>query len=319
MSSIDPAATAVVTTNLEDHGFKLLARGKVRDVYEIDNDTLLFVATDRISAYDVIMKNGIPQKGALLTKISAYWFRYLSTQIPSLRTHFVSTDLPPSVTAASPTLSLSQLTSLQGRSMHVRRLKILPIEAIVRGYITGSAWSEYARSGTIHGEAAPAGLQESQQLPAPIYTPSTKAEVGGKDENITRERAAEVVGDAKIAARIEELALALYKAAAAHARERGIIIADTKFEFGYDPADPEKTVVLVDEVLTPDSSRFWPAEGYAVGRGQDSFDKQFLRDWLTREGLKGKEGVAMPDEIAYRTREKYIEAYEKLTGEEWTS
>ncbi|EKG11572.1 SAICAR synthetase [Macrophomina phaseolina MS6] len=319
MSSIDPTSTAVVTTNLADHGFNLLARGKVRDVYEIDKDTLLFVATDRISAYDVIMKNGIPEKGALLTKISAYWFRYLSTQIPSLRTHFVSTTLPPSVTAASPTLSPAQLSSLENRSMQVRRLKIFPIEAIVRGYITGSAWNEYARSGTIHGEPAPAGLQESQQLPTPIYTPSTKAELGGKDENISRERAAEIVGDARVAARIEELALALYNAAAQYARTRGIIIADTKFEFGYDEADPERNVILVDEVLTPDSSRFWPAEGYTVGRGQDSFDKQFLRDWLTREGLKGKEDVAMPDEIVQKTREKYVEAYEKLTGDKWSS
>nr|ATA58227.1 SAICAR synthetase [Neofusicoccum luteum] len=316
MSSTNPLTTAVVSTNLEDHGFKLLARGKVRDVYEIDDKTLLFVATDRISAYDVIMKNGIPEKGALLTALSSFWFRHLSTQIPSLRTHFVSSDLPPAVTAASPTLSPAQISSLSNRSMTVKRLSIFPIEAIVRGYITGSAWAEYTRSGTIHGEPAPAGLQESQQLPTPIYTPSTKAAAGGKDENITRAAAAALVGDAA-AARIEELALALYDAAAEHGRRHGIVIADTKFEFGFDPADPDKAVVLVDEVLTPDSSRFWPADAYAVGRGQASFDKQFLRDWLTKNGLKGKEGVAMPEELVQGTRERYVEAYERLTGEKW--
>nr|ATA58170.1 SAICAR synthetase [Diplodia seriata] len=342
MSTINPATTAVVSTNLEDHGFKLLARGKVRDVYEIDGKTLLFVATDRISAYDVIMKNsplnyppradssappspttttntshqGVPEKGALLTNLSTFWFRHLRAQIPSLRTHFISSDLPPAITAASPTLSPGQLSTLTGRSMQVQRLSIFPIEAIVRGYITGSAWAEYKRSGTIHGEPAPAGLQESQQLPTPIYTPSTKAEVGGKDENITRVRAAAIVGDAA-AARIEELALSLYNEAAAYARERGIIIADTKFEFGFDPADPNREVVLVDEVLTPDSSRFWPADGYAVGKGQDSFDKQYLRDWLTSNGLKGKDDVDMPEEVVRGTREKYLEAYQKLTGEKW--
>ncbi|GME66502.1 mitochondrial carrier protein rim2 [Neofusicoccum parvum] len=316
MSSTNPLTTAVVSTNLEDHGFKLLARGKVRDVYEIDDKTLLFVATDRISAYDVIMKNGIPEKGALLTALSSFWFRHLSTQIPNLRTHFVSSDLPPAITAASPTLSPAQISSLSNRSMTVKRLSIFPIEAIVRGYITGSAWAEYTRSGTIHGEAAPAGLRESQQLPAPIYTPSTKAEVGGKDENITRAAAAALVGD-RAAARIEELALALYNAAAAHGRRHGIVIADTKFEFGFDPRDPDREVVLVDEVLTPDSSRFWPADAYEVGKGQASFDKQFLRDWLTKNGLKGKEDVAMPEELVQGTRERYVEAYERLTGEKW--
>lgn len=200
--------------------------------------------------------------------------------------------------------------------MHVRRLQILPLEAIVRGYITGSAWAEYRAHGTIHGSPAPAGLQESQQLPHPIYTPSTKAEVGGKDENISKEQAAAIVGDA-FAARIEALALALYEAAAARGREVGIVIADTKFEFGFDPEDPEKKVVLVDEVLTPDSSRFWPESGYAVGRGQESFDKQYLRDWLTGNGLKGKEDVVMPEEVVEGTRGKYVEAFERLTGEKW--
>ncbi|KAF2089972.1 phosphoribosyl-aminoimidazole-succinocarboxamide synthase [Saccharata proteae CBS 121410] len=295
------------------HGnLKLLAKGKVRDVYELDNQTLLFVATDRISAYDVIMKNGIPQKGALLTALSTHWFDYLSTQIPELRTHFVSSSLPSPLLQKLPA---SEADALRERSMQVRRLKIFPIEAIVRGYITGSAWKEYCEHRTVHGMQMPQGLQESEKLPTPIYTPSTKAEVGGKDENISKEKAAQIVGD-KVAHKIEELSLQLYQKAAAHALSTGIIIADTKFEFGFDPEDPE-TVILVDEVLTPDSSRFWPATSYKVGQGQDSFDKQYLRDWLTKEGLKGKEDVSMPDEIVVRTRSKYIEAYERLTGRQW--
>ncbi|KAK7513283.1 phosphoribosyl-aminoimidazole-succinocarboxamide synthase [Phyllosticta citriasiana] len=303
------AVDTVVSTNLE-RKLQLVARGKVRDVYELDSESLLFVATDRISAYDVIMKNGIPQKGALLTSLSEHWFTYLSSQIPSLRTHFLSSSLP-----ASTHLSDAERAQLARRSMRVRRLQIYPIEAIVRGYITGSAWAEYRKTGTVHGSPMPAGLQESQELPEPIFTPSTKAEVGGKDENISREKAAEIVG-VDAARKIEQLSLELYKKAAAYARSRGIIIADTKFEFGYDAADPS-TVILVDEVLTPDSSRFWPADAYAVGKTQDSFDKQFLRDWLTREGLKGKEGVEMPPETVQRTHEKYVEAYERLTGKKW--
>ncbi|KAK7515807.1 phosphoribosyl-aminoimidazole-succinocarboxamide synthase [Phyllosticta citriasiana] len=303
------AVDTVVSTNLE-RKLQLVARGKVRDVYELDSESLLFVATDRISAYDVIMKNGIPQKGALLTSLSEHWFTYLSSQIPSLRTHFLSSSLPDSIY-----LSDAERAQLARRSMRVRRLQIYPIEAIVRGYITGSAWAEYRKTGTVHGSPMPAGLQESQELPEPIFTPSTKAEVGGKDENISREKAAEIVG-VDAARKIEQLSLELYKKAAAYARSRGIIIADTKFEFGYDAADPS-TVILVDEVLTPDSSRFWPADAYAVGKTQDSFDKQFLRDWLTREGLKGKEGVEMPPETVQRTHEKYVEAYERLTGKKW--
>ncbi|KAK7607455.1 hypothetical protein BKA81DRAFT_388092 [Phyllosticta paracitricarpa] len=303
------AVDAVVSTNLEGK-LQLVARGKVRDVYELDSESLLFVATDRISAYDVIMKNGIPQKGALLTSLSEHWFTYLSSQIPSLRTHFLSSSLPASIQ-----LSDAERAQLARRSMRVRRLQIYPIEAIVRGYITGSAWAEYRKTGTVHGSPMPAGLQESQELPEPIFTPSTKAEVGGKDENISKEKAAEIVG-VDAAKKIEQLSLELYKKAAAYARSTGIIIADTKFEFGYDAADPS-TVILVDEVLTPDSSRFWPADAYAVGKTQDSFDKQFLRDWLTREGLKGKEGVEMPPEIVQRTHEKYVEAYERLTGKKW--
>ncbi|KAK7537268.1 uncharacterized protein J3D65DRAFT_624944 [Phyllosticta citribraziliensis] len=303
------AIYAVVETKLEGK-LRLVARGKVRDVYELDSESLLFVATDRISAYDVIMKNGIPQKGALLTALSSHWFTYLTSQIPSLRTHFLSSSVPSSIP-----LDETERAQLARRSMRVRRLQIYPIEAIVRGYITGSAWAEYRKTGTVHGTPMPEGLQESEELPEPVFTPSTKAEVGGKDENISKEKAAEIIG-VDAAKNIEQLSLELYKKAAAYARSAGIIIADTKFEFGFDPADPS-TVILVDEVLTPDSSRFWPADAYAVGKTQDSFDKQFLRDWLTREGLKGKEGVEMPLEIVARTYEKYVEAYERLTGSKW--
>ncbi|KAF2456796.1 putative phosphoribosylaminoimidazole-succinocarboxamide synthase [Lineolata rhizophorae] len=300
----------VVTTDLAGQ-FPLVARGKVRDVYSIDENTLLFVATDRISAYDVIMSNGIPQKGALLTQISAYWFDFLTSKISGLKTHFLTLSLPK---------SLSESTQLQirKRTMQVRRLKVFPIESIVRGYITGSAWNEYRRKGTVNGmnmsRADGAPLQESERLARPIYTPSTKAKAGGKDENIHPDEAARIVGQ-KYAKRIEELSLSLYSEAHKHALKAGIIIADTKFEFGLDTATDQ--VVLVDEVLTPDSSRFWPASSYAVGKPQNSFDKQFLRDWLTREGLKGKEGVMMPEEIVRETADKYREAFERLTGKPW--
>ncbi len=200
---------------------------------------------------------------------------------------------------------------LQNRSMQVRRLKVFPLEAIVRGYITGSAWTEYKKSGTVNGKQMPKGLRESEAFPEPIYTPSTKAELGQHDENITTERAAEIVG-LKYAQRIEDLSLQLYKIARNYALGRGIIIADTKFEFGLDEETDE--VVLVDEVLTPDSSRFWPKEGYQVGKSHDSFDKQFLRDYLTSNGLKGKEGVEMPQDVVERTSQKYKDAFAILTG-----
>ena len=195
--------------------------------------------------------------------------------------------------------------------MLVRKLKVFPIEAIVRGYITGSAWSSYQKTGEVNGKKMPAGLQESQELPEPIYTPSTKAELGQHDENISAEEAAKVVG-LKYAKRIEDLSLKVYKAARDHAKTKGIVIADTKFEFGLDEETDE--VVLIDEVLTPDSSRFWPMASYKVGQSQDSFDKQFLRDWLSQNGLKGKEDVSMPEDVVKATREKYAEAFEILTG-----
>lgn len=301
--------SALTTTSLEGI-LPLIARGKVRDLYEIDHQTLLFVATDRISAFDKVMANGIPSKGRLLTLLSKHWFEILCKAIPDLKTHFLSTDLPPAIKQESPHHKL-----LQGRSMQIRKLRILPIEAIVRGYITGSAWAEYRLSKTVHGQSFSEELQESAPFPTgPIYTPSTKAPPGEKDENITRARAAEIIGP-RHAARVEELALQLYTAASAYASARGVIIADTKFEFGIDERTDE--VVLVDEVLTPDSSRFWDAVQYQVGRAQDSFDKQFLRDWLLRNGLKDKQGVRMPDCVVEKTWRRYVDAYERLVGRKY--
>ena len=250
----------------------------------------------------------MPSKGKLLTLLSAHWFKLLPTLIPELRTHFLTLALPASI-------SESQHANFQNRSMQVRRLKIFPIEAIVRGYITGSAWKEYQRSGTVHKKPIAAGLKESEAFPqGAIYTPSTKAEAGQNDENISIAEAAEIVGE-KYALKIEELAIKLYTTARDYAAEKGIIIADSKFEFGLDVETDE--VVLVDEVLTPDSSRFWPADQYEIGREQMSNDKQYLRDSLASEGLKGKQGVEMPEEIVNKTAEKYREAFEKLTGQKW--
>lgn len=236
--------------------------------------------------------------------MTAHWFRYLQKQIPDLKTHFLSLDLPSAIPQA-------QVSRLKGRSMHVRKLKVFPLEAIVRGYITGSAWSSYKKTGEVNGKKMPQGLQESQEFPEPIYTPSTKAELGQHDENISTEQAAQIVGE-RYARRIEELSLKIYKTARDYAKEKGIIIADTKFEFGLDEETDE--VVLIDEVLTPDSSRFWSKSTYKIGQGQDSFDKQFLRDWLTKNGLKGKEGVSMPEEVVEATRAKYLEAFQILVG-----
>jgi phosphoribosylaminoimidazole-succinocarboxamide synthase len=335
-SSTKMSSEAIVNIDIQGKLPKV-ASGKVRDLYAIDDDTLLFVASDRISAYDVIMENvsltrhlvlrpsnesrpilpnhtlptipnispqGIPGKGALLTSMSIYWFTYLPQHVPGLKTHFISSTLP---------APLSSQSHLQNRSMQVRRLRIIPIESIVRGYITGSGWSEYVKSGTVNGIPLPAGLIEGQRLPSPLWTPSTKAELGAKDENISPAAAREIIANERVAAKVEELSLAIYSAAAERAESVGIVLADTKFEFGLDEHD---NVILVDEVLTPDSSRFWPKETWEqnLGRAQPSFDKQFLRDWLTGEGLKGKEGVKVPEEIVAKTAEKYREAFEKITG-----
>lgn len=293
-----------MSNNDNELGLPLVASGKVRDLYEVDSETLLFVASDRISAFDVIMANTVPGKGKILTLMTAHWFEFLKSQMPDLKTHFVSLDLPSTVPAAV-------RSQYKGRSMVVRKLKVFPIEAIVRGYITGSAWSSYKKTGRVNGVKIDAALQESQQFPVPLYTPSTKAELGQHDENISIEQAAEIVGS-KYAKRIEALAIGIYTTARDYAAQKGIIIADTKFEFGLDEQTDE--VVLIDEVLTPDSSRFWDAKSYKVGQGQASFDKQYLRDWLKANDLKDKQDVAMTEEVVRETKKKYEEAFRLITG-----
>ncbi|KAL9526579.1 Phosphoribosylaminoimidazole-succinocarboxamide synthase [Sphaerulina musiva] len=306
------APTGVITSiDANAIGLKKIASGKVREIFEVDEHTLLFVASDRISAYDVILTNGIPNKGALLTQLSAHWFSLINKSYPELPTHLISLSLPSSL---NPTTDQQQHHLLQKRSMQVRRIPVIPLESIVRGYITGSAWSEYQKFGTVHGMTMPKGLRESEKLEKPIWTPSTKAEQGEHDENISKEKAQEIVG-VEVARKVEEASLRVYGLARDYAESRGIIIADTKFEFGLDPVSSE--IVLIDEVLTPDSSRFWPKDDYQVGRAQSSYDKQYLRDWLTKSGLKGKEGVSMPEEVVLETAKKYREAFEMITGGEW--
>ncbi|KAG6024176.1 hypothetical protein E4U41_001840 [Claviceps citrina] len=294
-------------TTIDLPSLQRIASGKVRDLFSLpDEETLLFVASDRLSAFDVVMANGIPDKGAILTLLSAHWFRLLSERIPHLRTHFLGLETPAGV------LSASEASLIRNRSMRVRKLEVLKIEAIVRGYLTGSAWKEYQAHGTVHGLPMPEGMRLSQKFPRAIYTPSTKAEAGAHDENIHPDDAWREIGDRDTASKVEELALLVYNTAAAYAEERGIIIADTKFEFA---RDSEGQIYLVDEVLTPDSSRFWPKDGYELGKEQDSFDKQFVRNWLIKEGLRAREGVAIPDDIVQATCDKYKDAFYKLTGE----
>jgi len=281
---------------------KLIASGKVREIYDLD-DELLLVASDRISTYDVVHPNPIPDKGAVLTGISAFWFEQTANIVPN---HVVSyTDGVPA--------------EARGRGTVVKKLKMLPVECIVRGYITGSGWKDYQASGTVSGVTLPEGLKESDQLPEPIFTPSTKADVG-HDEAIDFERAAELIGDRELAERLRDVSIAVYKHCATHAREHGVILADTKFELGL---DANGVLTLGDEVCTPDSSRFWPASDYAPGRGQASFDKQFVRDWASSTGWdKSPPAPEIPAEVVTRTREKYIEAYELITGQpfsEWLS
>ncbi|QLG71907.1 hypothetical protein HG535_0C02590 [Zygotorulaspora mrakii] len=291
----------------------LVARGKVRDIYEVNPETLLFIATDRISAYDVIMDNTIPDKGVLLTKLSEFWFDFLSKDV---RNHLIKIPADKSVFDFLPK-ELSEpkyKEQLQGRSLLVQKHKLVPLEVIVRGYITGSAWSEYSKTRSVHSLPQPDGLQESQEFPTPIFTPSTKAEQGEHDENISPEKAAEIVGK-ELSERIAKLAIKLYVKCKEYARSKGIIIADTKFEFGIDEETNE--IILVDEVLTPDSSRFWSSNDYKVGESQNSYDKQFLRDWLTANSLRGVDGVKMPEDIVDKTRAKYLEAYTTLTGEDF--
>ncbi|HEY7336778.1 MAG TPA: phosphoribosylaminoimidazolesuccinocarboxamide synthase [Bryobacteraceae bacterium] len=281
----------VLETHLER--YRRFARGKVRDVYE-DADRLLIVATDRISAFDFILPTGIPSKGRVLTQMSLFWFDFLRDLVPN---HFLSADtsmLPP---------------QFEGRSMWVRRADMFPIECVARGYLVGSGWKDYQRTGAVCGIPLPAGLRESEKLPQPIYTPATKAQTG-HDENISFEQTVELVG-ADTAARLRDLTLTLYGRASDYARQRGIIIADTKFEFGLAGGK----IVLADEVLTPDSSRFWPADSYEAGRAQPSFDKQYVRDYLESiHWNKQPPAPPLPEEVARHTSEKYREAYRALTG-----
>ena len=291
-------------TRSECPDLHLLARGKVRDVYALDDESLLFVATDRISAFDVVMANGIPGKGKILTQLSLFWFDLLGDCCPN---HLVTADI-----SAMPAVVQPYADQLAGRSMQVKRLEILPVEAIVRGYITGSGWKEYRAKGTVCDMPLPAGLQESERLAEPLFTPSTKAAQGAHDENIHPDQAADIIG-AEHAERVSTLALHLYCRARDYAAERGIIIADTKFEFG---VGKDGVVTLADEVLTPDSSRFWPAADYGIGRGQDSFDKQFVRDYLESIDFDKTTPATLPDEVVAGTLEKYREAYRLLTGSE---
>ena len=287
---------------MEPIELKPSAQGKVRDIYDLGK-ALLIVATDRLSAFDVVLPDPIPYKGEVLTKLSLFWFELLADVVPNHLLTAETCDLPE---------SLEQYEeALRGRFMIVKKAEVFPVECIVRGYLAGSGWKEYREHGTVCGQTLPEGLMESSPLPEPIFTPSTKAAVGDHDENITFERMEEIVG-AENAARLRDASLALYSAARDHAAGRGIIIADTKFEFGV--VDGE--ITLIDEVLTPDSSRFWPAEEYRPGGAQPSFDKQFVRDWLEASGWdKQPPAPALPEDVITMTAEKYIEAYEAITGE----
>ena len=285
------ASRLVAPTALTD--LTLHSSGKVREMYEVDDD-LLMVASDRISAYDVIMPTLIPDKGRVLTQMSLFWFDSTRDICPN---HFVSEDVPEEVA---------------GRAIRVRRLDMYPVECVVRGYLAGSGWKEYRESGAVCGITLPGGLQESDRLPEPIFTPATKAEIGDHHENVDFERAAEIIGDRPLMEELRRVSVELYSHAAAHAQERGIILADTKFEFG---ASPGAEVVLADEVFTPDSSRYWPADEYEPGRAQHSFDKQYLRDWLDEIGWDhSPPAPELPDEVVENTRAKYVEAYERITG-----
>jgi phosphoribosylaminoimidazole-succinocarboxamide synthase len=274
----------------------LVSQGKVRDIYAAGGDRLLLVASDRISTYDVVHPTPIPDKGKVLTGLTAFWLEQTADICPN---HLVSlTDVP---------------DDHRGRAMLVERLEMVPVECVVRGYITGSGWKEYQSTGAVCGVELAAGLRESEKLAEPIFTPATKAELGDHDENIDFERMAEIVGDRVLAEALRRISIDLYERGARHALERGIILADTKFEFG---RRPDGTLVLGDEVMTPDSSRFWPADGYEPGRSQPSFDKQYVRDWATASGWdKTPPAPPIPDEVVEGTRARYLEAYERVAGE----
>jgi phosphoribosylaminoimidazole-succinocarboxamide synthase len=281
-------------------GLSLWRRGKVRDVYDL-GDRLLIVATDRISAFDVVLPSGIPAKGIVLTQLSLFWFDLLGHVVPH---HVVSADV-----SEYPADLRRHRDQLEGRSMIVHKTVPLPVECVVRGYLVGSGWKDYRATGSVCGNPLPAGLQESQRLDPPLFTPSTKAEAG-HDENISFAQVEAALGSPR-AAEVRDVSLEIYRRARAHAEERGIILADTKFEFGV----RDGRLVWIDEALTPDSSRFWPRDGYAPGRGQPSFDKQYVRDYLeTLAWDKSPPGPALPAEVVQRTRDKYLEAYARLTG-----
>ena len=292
-------------------GVRKLKSGKVREVFDL-GEHLLFVATDRISAFDCIMPNGIPRKGEVLTQISHFWFEKFAALVPN---HLLRSAREPLGIPALAGLPAAQLADLQRRSMIVKKARPLAIECIVRGYLSGSGWKEYKKWQTVCGIRLPAGLAESAELPEPIFTPSTKAEAG-HDENISFSKSKQIVG-AELATQARDLSLMIYKAGGDYARQRGIIIADTKFEFGLcggDASSPNQ-LILIDEVLTPDSSRFWPADQYTPGRGQPSFDKQFVRDYLeTLTWDKTPPGPQLPTDVVAKTSAKYLEAYERLTG-----
>ena len=279
---------------------KKIYAGKVRDLYEIDARRMLMIATDRLSAFDVILAEPIPDKGKILTAISNFWFEQLKDVVPNHLTGDRAEDL----------VSAADLPQVEGRAVVAKRLQPVPVEAIVRGYLAGSGWKEYKHSGTVCGIQLPAGLQEASKLPQPIFTPSTKAAVGDHDENISFEQMVDKVGR-ELAEKVRDTAIRLYQTAAEYAAKRGIIIADTKFEFGL---DADGTLVLMDEALTPDSSRFWPADSYREGSNPPSFDKQFVRDWLESTGWnKNPPAPELPDDVAIRTAQKYREALERLT------
>jgi phosphoribosylaminoimidazole-succinocarboxamide synthase len=294
-------AAIVTETHLEGLPIR---RGKVRDVYDL-GDRLLIVATDRISAYDVIMPTPIPDKGRLLTGLSLWWFDFLADITPN---HLITADV-----AKMPAAVKAHADILRGRSMLCRKAKVFPVECVVRGYLAGSGWKEYQASGTVCGVKLPPGLKQCSPLPEPIFTPSTKAEAG-HDENISFEQSCDAIGR-EAATTLRDRSIAVYKKAAEYARTRGIIIADTKFEWG----SADGRIILVDEVLTPDSSRFWPADGYEPGHDQSSFDKQFLRNWLDtlKDWNRTPPGPVLPADIVAGTRAKYVEAYEQMTGKKF--
>ena len=282
---------------------KKISSGKVREIYEIDDDKLLLVVSDRISAFDYILPAMIPNKGKVLNQISKFWFDYVTDIVPN---HIISTNLKDFPEEF-------QSPEFEGRSMLVKKLKMIPVECIVRGYITGSGWKSYKENGTVCGITLPEGLQESEKLPEPIFTPSTKADLGEHDENISFDKVVEMLGQ-ELAEKLRDKTIDVYKKCSEYAAKKGVIIADTKFEFGL---DENGELVLGDEVLTPDSSRFWPASDYAVGRSQKSFDKQYIRDWIKNTGYNPETKAPIPQEVIDTTAKKYIEAYETITGQKF--